>query len=268
MVLSFFASNDIDTVDLFLTYFYCSAFSNARMLAREGVANSLLDILCLIWQDEDMNKTRANASITCHLCNGIRLLSANDEICKDMVDHGVLDVLFIILKHSIGQLSIDKPDVTVSAMSLLRQLLASDHVKNAIQMTEFMDIISSILQLYLDDMYSDSSNRVVEHTFGSVSAMCLRNPDASEALVEHGTAQLIVACMQAMMDRKELNKDSSINKSLRQGCMSIRNIASRSPHVRDVLKGYGTIQVIEHAKEVAKSACTDVGDAAIRDVTA
>ena len=54
---------------------------------------------------------------------------------------------------------------------------------------------------------------------------------------------------------------------LRQGCMAVRNIASRSPHVRELLRSYSAVEVIENAKAVAQGACGDVGDAAIRDVT-
>lgn len=244
----------------------CSAFANARALAREGVGSSLVELLHLLWKDEQMKQNREDVRIACQVCKSIRLLAANDEICKDMVDQGILDVLLLVIRHSLEELSNDKPDLTVSAISLFRQLLSSDTVKNAIDRTEFCEIVSRILQMYLDDLFSDS--RVVEHTLGAVSAMCLRNPDASEALVEHGSAQLIVACMKVVMDRKESAKDGNIGKCLRQGCMGIRNIASRSPQIRDTLKSYGTIEIIEQAKVAAKAACTDVGDAAIRDVTA
>lgn len=242
----------------------CSAFSNARVLARDGVGSSLLELLHHLWKEEQIKE---EVSVACQICNSIRLLAANDEICKDMVDRGVLQVLLLVIKHSLGELSNGKPDLTVSSMALFRQLLASDTVKSALDKTEFCEIVSYVLQLYLDDSFSDSSNRVVEHTLGSVSAMCLRNPDASEALVEYGSAQLIVRCMKTMIESKESDKRANIGKCLRQGCMSIRNIASRSPQIRDALKSYDTIEVIEQAKIVAKAACTDVGDAAIRDVT-
>lgn len=198
-------------------------------------------------------------------------MAANDEICKDLVDQGILESLFCVLKRGLSELIENKPNLAVSGMALLRQMLASDHVKNAVDTMDFINIVSSIQQMYLDDVYTDSSDRVIEHTLGSISAICLRNPDVSEAIVENGCARLIIATMQAMIDRKESNKDSNapnIGKVLRQGCMSVRNIASRSPSVREVLKSYGAIDVIEHAKSAAKAACTDVGDAAIRDMTA
>lgn len=228
----------------------------------------LLDMLGMVWKDTNMINAKDKESITCQLCNGLKLLCANDEICKDMVDQGILQVLLRVLHYALRELSDNKPDMMISAMALLRQLLASDHVKHAIDTTEFISIVSSNLQFFHDDQYIDSSYRVIEHTLGSVSAMCLRNPDVSEAIVEHGCAQLIVMTLQTLIDRKESNKDALVSKSLRQGCMSIRNIASRSPQVRGVLKSYDTIEVIERAKTIAKTACNDVGDAAIRDITA
>jgi hypothetical protein len=50
--------------------------------------------------------------------------------------------------------------------------------------------------------------------------------------------------------------------------MALRNIASRSPSVRKPLQSYNAVDVIENAKFAAKAACTDVGDAAIRDICA
>jgi hypothetical protein len=110
-----------------------------------------------------------------------------------------------------------------------------------------------------------------------VSALCLRNPEASESVVDSGCAQLIISAMQVAIDRKDAETTVAtvatgapappVGKPLRQGCMAVRNIASRSPHVREVLRSYEAVRVIENCKVAAKSACTDVGDAAIRDVT-
>ena len=136
--------------------------------------------------------------------------------------------------------------------------------------------------MYIDETYApaaDPGNKVLEHTLGAVSALCLRNPEASESVVDSGCAQLIISAMQVAIDRKDAETTVAtvatgapapappVGKPLRQGCMAVRNIASRSPHVREVLRSYEAVRVIENCKVAAKSACTDVGDAAIRDVT-
>ena len=91
----------------------CSAFANARALAREGVGSSLVELLHLLWKDEQMQQNREDVRIACQVCKSIRLLAANDEICKDMVDQGILEVLLLVIRHSLEELSNDKPDLTV-----------------------------------------------------------------------------------------------------------------------------------------------------------
>lgn len=258
-----------------------SAFSNARKLAQSGVSLALVDSLRAIWG----GLSRVNGSdmddATCRLCMGLKLLAANDEICKDMVvDMKLLDLLFVILKASLGAMADTpaRPQLMASAMGLLRQMMASDHVKHSIDITGFIGIASSNLQMYADETYpasSDPGNKVLEHTLGTVSALCLRNPEASEAVVDSGCAQLVVSAMQIIVDRTTQDgkgesqgaPGQGTGRVLRQGCMAVRNIASRSPHVREVLRSYSAVEVIENAKAVARSACGDVGDAAIRDVT-
>ena len=41
--------------------------------------------------------------MTCQLCTGIKLLAANDEICKELVKElALLDLLFVVLKSSLA----------------------------------------------------------------------------------------------------------------------------------------------------------------------
>ncbi|KAI8111557.1 hypothetical protein M9435_004057 [Picochlorum sp. BPE23] len=243
-----------------------SAFSNARKLAQEGVAASLVDVLNMLWEEQPTGNEAFQ--ISCHLCTALKVLAANDDICKELVDQGILDTLFTILRSSLVHALQAQTDLTASALGLLRQMLASDHVKFSVDTQELVDIVSSILQMYLDDAFEDT--RVTEHAFGSITALCLRNPEASELTVDNGCAKLIVTSMQTLMDRKSGSKTphNGIAKSLRQGCMALRNIASRSPSVRKPLQSYNAVDVIENAKVAAKAACTDVGDAAIRDICA
>lgn len=267
-----------------------SAFANARKLSQSGVSEALVASLRVIWSDshEDTNPSMTMTATTCQLCTGIKLLAANDEICKELVQElDLLNLLFVVLKSNMVHADAGRQGQTVavmaSVMALLRQMMASDHVKHAVDTSEFISIASHNLQMYIDEAYApaaDPGNKVLEHTLGTVSALCLRNPEASEAVVDSGCAQLILTAMQIAVDRKDGynsagNDDrratgstgANVGKSLRQGCMAVRNIASRSPHVRDVLRSYNAVQVIENCKVAAKTACADVGDAAIRDVT-
>ena len=206
--------------------------------------------------------------VTCNLCTGLRLLAANNDICKELVDMDALKTLMVVLKSSLSDLAAGLTDLTSSAMSLMRQMMASDHVKHSLDRDEFIESCCSILELFLEDTFDD--NKVIEVTLGSISAYCLRNPEGSEAIVDSGCAQKIVSSMQNIMENKRSRPDlvSNIGKPLRQGCMALRNIASRSPEVRETLKSYAAIQVLENAKSLCRNACEDVGDAAIRDITA
>ncbi len=263
-----------------------SAFANARKLAQSGVSAALVESLRVLWNEAEKDNENANeignkrvATVTCQLCTGIKLLAANDEICKELVQElALLDLLFVVLKSSLADDV--SAGVMASAMALLRQMMASDHVKHALHTAAFISIASNNLQMYIDETYApaaDPGNKVLEHTLGAVSALCLRNPEASESVVDSGCAQLIISAMQVAIDRKDAETAGAtvatgapapaVGKPLRQGCMAVRNIASRSPHVREVLRSYEAVRVIENCKVAAKSACTDVGDAAIRDVT-
>lgn len=268
-----------------------SAFSNARKLAQSGVSAALVNSLRVVWDgvanQHEGGVPRGNGKemndVTCHLCMGLKLLAANDEICKDMVlEMKLLDLLFVILKSSLAALADNpaSPQLMASSMALLRQMMASDHVKHSIAVSEFVGIASRNLQMYADEAYpaaSDPGNKVLEHTLGTISALCLRNPEASETVVDSGCAQLVISAMQIIVDRTTEDGDGEnqgapgsgqgTGRVLRQGCMAVRNIASRSPHVREVLRSYSAVEVIENAKAVAQGACGDVGDAAIRDVT-
>lgn len=247
--------------------FYCSAFSNARKLAQSGITSSLLALLSLLWTDNDCSSS-GRIKVTCNICTGLRLLAANDDICKELVEMNALKSLMVVLKSSLSELAGGITDLTSSAMSLMRQMMASDHVKHSLDRDQFIEICCSILELFLEDTFDDT--KVIEVTLGSISAYCLRNPEGSEAIVDSGCAQKIIASMQNIMDRNEFrpNLVSNIGKPLRQGCMALRNIASRSPEVRETLKSYSAIQVLENAKAMCRNSCEDVGDAAIRDITA
>lgn len=220
----------------------------------------------MLWREQ--HSGNESFQISCHLCTALKVLAANDDICKELVDQGILDTLFTILRSSLVHALQAQTDLTAAALGLLRQMLASDHVKFGVDTHELVDIISSVLQMYLDDTFEDT--RITEHAFGSITALCLRNPETSELAVDHGCARLVVTSMQTLMDRKSSTKTpyNGISKSLRQGCMALRNIASRSPSVRKTLQSFNAVEVIENAKDAAKISCTDVGDAAIRDICA
>ena len=120
--------------------------------------------------------------VTCRICTGLKLLAANDEICKDMVvDMNLLDLLFVILEAGLVALADTpaRPQLMASAMALLRQMMASDHVKQSIDVPEFISIASSNLRMYVDEAYpaaSDPGNKVLEHTLGTISAPVLAEP--------------------------------------------------------------------------------------------
>jgi hypothetical protein len=61
----------------------CSAFSNARKLAQEGVAPSIVDVLNMLWEEQPTGNEAFQ--ISCHLCTALKVLAANDDICKELV---------------------------------------------------------------------------------------------------------------------------------------------------------------------------------------
>lgn len=247
----------------------CSAFSNARKMAQEGIAVETLKLLCSVWDDRG---DAADASpIVANLTIAIRQMAANDEICKELCDEGLLTVLSSMLTESIAESENGNQKLCRACLALYRQILASDYVKQSLNIDIFLDSIHNILTLVVESDRSFDYG-VLDACLGAISALCLRNPDTSERLVESGVGTLILDAMNTVLtlieDCQSSHVPSGASRALRQGCMAIRNIASRSPGVRQTLLDHGGVQTIQAAQKVSSKTCVDVGDAAIRDLTA
>lgn len=238
-------------------------------MAQEGVAVETLNLLCSVWDDRghaaDASQIAANLTIA------LRQMAANDEICKEICDEGLLVVLSNMLTESIVESEKGNQKLCRACLVLYRQILASDYVKQSLDTDVFLENVHRILSLVVErDISFDYG--VLDACLGAIAALCLRNPDTAERLVEKGVGILILDSMNTVLSLIEDCQSSQVpngaSRALRQGCMAIRNIASRSPSVRQTLLDHGGVKTIQAAQKVSNKTCEDVGDAAIRDLTA
>lgn len=252
----------------------CSAFANARQLAKEGVSFGVMNTLEILWKTNEQ-KSKETYTYISKLCICLKQLAANDEICRELTDAGILVHLSAILDEGF-RIKDTQPQMLRGSLVLYRQMVASDYAKNEIVAAELTAQLQRVFVSCCDNV--DSVDFVVlENALGLVTAVCLRNPDVSVEMVSSGTSTAMLSCMSSILEltdsitasttSRDARKRNSIGKCLRQGCMSLRNIASRSPEIREVLVGLDAIQIIRNAQTFSPTLCQDVGDAAIRDLT-
>lgn len=238
-------------------------------MAQEGVAAETLNLLCSVW--DDRSHAADTSQIAANLTVALRQMAANDEICKELCDEGLLIILSSILGETIVEPDNGNQKLCRTCLALYRQILASDYVKQSLDYEVFLDNIKNVLVFVVE---SDDSldYGVLDACLGAIAALCLRNPDTSERLVEKGVGTLILDSMNIVLNLIEDFQSSHVpnggSRALRQGCMAMRNIASRSPSVRQTLLDHGAVKTIQAAQKVSGRSCADVGDAAIRDLTA
>lgn len=233
------------------------------------MALGIVDVLQSMWKlDTCAIQEDERITISCNLCVSLRQVAANDDICREITDKGILELLPVILEFGIQEQVSGSPDLIRSCLGLYRQIIASDYVKHNLDDDTFIEHLKSILQHGIDCQCSDVL--VLEQALGVLTAYCLRNPDISTKVVEQGCADLIIDTMNSILDTSMQDQGKAKGpaaRALRQGCMSLRNIASRSPEIRQNLLDKDVLKTIESSKAAHEALCGDVGSAAIRDIT-
>eukprot|EP00898_Chlorokybus_atmophyticus_P000992 jgi/Chlat1/1894/Chrsp145S00774 len=216
------------------------AFAHARELAKEGAALSLLAALRVA---TGAGSEGLSTDCISTICNALRKVAANDEICREIASAGGVEELLGLLADKART----EPLLARDALGLLRQLAGSDAVKGAVTTFGGIPLALACMQWHIGDAAG----------FAMLAAVTLRNPEGAQAVMEADGAAVVFMCMQ----QQEMSA-----AVLRQACLLIRNLVVRSEAHRPILLETGVEQLIRRAKWAHPAECKDVGSAALRDL--
>lgn len=147
----------------------------------------------------------------------------------------------------------DRISLVKSAVALMRNICADDKRKDRVVSEGILDLLIATMgnELFAKDYL------LMEHAIASLAQISLRSPSNSQRIVNTGRAVEIVA--QSM--RRFGDKCPAL---LRQGSLTIRNIAGRCPELRSVLLDAGLEDLLRAAGRYQD--CVDEAYAALRDL--
>eukprot|EP00976_Prorocentrum_cordatum_P117863 1196374-Prorocentrum_minimum.AAC.2 len=229
------------------------AFRNAQTLAKLGAATSLLKVLESM---TDVDTDEGAAKLAGRLCFTLKLVAANEEVCKQVTEHnGVGTIMRMLQGPAVG-----KPALARPACALLRQLAGSDTVKPGIIQAGGLPAMIQIMQIHMENQETAVKGpevSTVEQAIGLLTAVCLRNPSGATAMAEAGCLEAVIATMRGMPCAPSVQ---------RQACMCLRNAVVRNPENKPRILQSGAEALILAAKRDHSSLCIDVGSAALRDL--
>lgn len=139
-----------------------------------------------------------------------------------------------------------------AAVGLMRNICADDIRKDRIVSDGTLDLLIHIISL---ESYAKDS-ALMEHALACLAAISLRSPSNAQRIVSSGNALEVIA--------RNMRRYADKSGLLRQGCLTVRNIAARCPELRALLLDAGFEEILRSAGRI-----TDVVDeayAALRDL--
>ena len=188
---------------------------------------------------------------------------ATADICKSVALNGLLECAFIGIKLG--------PRIRRAALYCLRKAAIDDDAKSYLigagGIAAGVEAIASVHLLVegenkpLQSQALKEAAKVAEQGFGLLATLCLRRPDAAEK----------ADCLGAMeVTRKAMEAMPSSWRVQQQACLFIRNLVSRSPHLREKGRNNGLATyanlVLDRFNE--KKPVADAARAALRDLEA
>lgn len=156
----------------------------------------------------------------------VRQLVVSEDAVKAVAIHGAMHLPSEIYKWPGASSSLIR-----SVTGLMRNLCADDARKTALVHDGTLQLL--VGRLAETNKFSDYI--FVEHAYACFAAMTLRSPQNSLAVLECGAIHVMVAGMRRHANRTGL---------LRQGCLTIRNIAARCPDHRGKLLDEGVESIL------------------------
>jgi hypothetical protein len=231
-----------------------SAHANVKELHKVGAVPNLHRIAKQVLCRDNYSNSNGedeDSHLLCDVLSALRVMAIDNDIVQNMIALGILDTIHncltvvVVSDSSSSTTKLSCLPLATATFGLIRNLCANDEVKTSICKSSLPSILH-VMQNYLDNddgrqsatmMSNDSSlsnhaaNQAIlqEHACGILGAMALRRPNNAKAIVGYGAAAnddntsrgghvLILRAMQAFPTRTTLQ---------RQGCLALRNIASR-----------------------------------------
>jgi hypothetical protein len=257
-----------------------SAHANVKELHKANAVPSLhrLAKQTLVAANEGHDSNSQSCSDTlCDALAALRVMAIDNDIVQNMIALGILDTIQHSLEVAVQESCSSATrssclPLATATFGLVRNLCANDEVKTSICKSSLSSILH-VMQNYLDDKDDKATgkNRAVlhEHACGILGAMALRQPSNAQAIVEYGSTTqdsntitgghvLILQAMKAFPEKTTLQ---------RQGCLALRNIASRlSEDDKAKILDAGAEDIIQNiagrhpaSSEEAYSALRDLG---------
>lgn len=233
-----------------------SAFPNARNLAKEGAIEALVDSLRRATEDEN-TPSRCLSS----LCGALRFISANDEICQQVLALGGIDIVLSLI--NVDDEKYFSKGALRPALSLLRQLTSSDAVKSAVVHRNGLHLLKVLLTGDSEEESSSLPPLISENIFGILTNIFLRNPSAAETAADCGLLVVVVEQLGQLMATPDAPRAPFAAK---QACMALRNAVARSPDLRGPLLEKGAEEEIRRAKLIFAKDCGEAASAVLRDL--
>lgn len=173
-------------------------------------------------------------------------LITTEESVKIMSQNGAMKLPREILSHENASVELVR-----SLLGVMRNLCADDVRKEKLAYDGSLERVVFVLsqEKYLEDF------QLTDNGLACLAQFTLRSPSISERIVSLGATEIICKCMRYHDDRQSL---------LRQGCLTIRNIAGRCPELRGSLLDSGVEVVLRSAGKFQD--CVDEAYGALRDL--
>jgi len=178
----------------------------------------------------------------------IRVLAVHDRTVQSIVACGILESALETFTTTTPE---DNVELLASLVGLFRNLSANDEIKTTLC---FSDVLSSLLKYCRNYI---EHTQLQEHSCGFFAAMALRKPKNATRILQYGGVEVIVTAM---------TQHPTITLIQRQGCLALRNIASRiSSERRQIMLDQDAKRVLVQAG-VCSAGCIDEAYAALRDL--
>lgn len=213
------------------------AYDNSKKFLSDGI----IPYLIRYSQHYELNPDLAACSLS-----ALRQLILSEEAVKIACSNGIMTLPKQILMSQNSTIPLIR-----AVVGLIRNLCADDNLKN----TLVSDNILPLLVYYMNREEYQSDYNIMEHILATLAAIALRYPNNATSIVNSGAIDEIVSIMRRFYNRPVI---------LRQACLTIRNIASRSPELRKKILDYGIETLLREAGKYQD--CVDEAYAALRDL--
>ena len=183
----------------------------------------------------------------------LRSMAIQDNVIQVMVASGTVTSMRQVLLEACQSKDDAAVDRTMASIGFFRNVCANDSIK-----VRFCSGDESIVPLVLEAMSRyPAQAQLQEHACGLLAAMALRQPSNATTLVHHEAHVWMVRAMQQHPTKATLQ---------RQAALAIRNLVSRSPELRPIVRQQSEVEVTLRRVAASHLSCQDEVYAALRDL--